>query len=172
MLIQTILNRIQPHHGFVYSAARLLGDVANLFIEIDIQPRQGSHPVCSGCGKPGPGYDSLKLRRFEFIPMWGIPVFFLYTMRRVNCPTCKVTIEKIPWAEGKNHLTTTYSWYLAKWAQRLSWKEVAVAFQTKWDNVYRSVKMAVAWGLAHRNLDNIISIGIDEICWRKIGSKF
>ena len=172
VLIQTILNRIQQHRGFVYSAARLLGDVANLFIEIDIQPRQGSHPICSGCGKPGPGYDSLKLRRFDFIPLWGIPVFFLYTMRRVNCPQCKVTVEKVPWAEGKNHLTTTYSWYLAKWAQRLSWKEVAVAFQTKWDNVYRSVKMAVAWGLAHRNLDNITAIGIDEICWRKISSKF
>jgi transposase len=32
--------------------------------------------------------------------------------------------------------------------------------------------MAVAWGLAHRNLENIIAIGIDEICWKKIGSKF
>jgi transposase len=32
--------------------------------------------------------------------------------------------------------------------------------------------MAVAWGLANRNLDNITAIGIDEICWRKKGSKF
>jgi transposase len=172
MLIQTILNRIQPQHGFVYGTARLLEKAAHLLIEIEILPRQGSHPICSGCGQPGPGYDTLKVRRFEFIPIWGIPVFFLYTMRRVNCPKCKVTVEKVPWAEGKNHLTTTYAWHLAKWAKRLSWKEVAVAFQTKWDNVYRSVKMAVAWGLAHRVLDNVFSIGIDEICWRKIGSKF
>ena len=32
--------------------------------------------------------------------------------------------------------------------------------------------MAVAWGLANRNLENIGAIGIDEICWRKKGSKF
>ena len=172
MLIQTILNRIQLHHGFVYGTARFVEKVAPTLLEIEILPRLGSHPICSGCGKPGPGYDTLKVRRFEFIPIWGIPVFFLYAMRRVNCPHCKVTVETVPWAKGKNHLTTTYAWFLAKWAQRLSWKEVAVAYQTTWDNVYRSVKMAVAWGLVHRNLDNITAIGIDEICWRKIGSKF
>jgi len=77
-----------------------------------------------------------------------------------------------PWAEGKNHLTTTYAWFLAKWAKRLSWKECAVAFDTSWDNVFRAVKMAVAWGLAHRNLDNVTAIGIDEICWKKTDSKF
>jgi len=32
--------------------------------------------------------------------------------------------------------------------------------------------MAVAWGLANRNLDHITAIGIDEICWKKKGSKF
>jgi hypothetical protein len=32
--------------------------------------------------------------------------------------------------------------------------------------------MAVAWGLVHRDLKGVTSIGIDEICWKKIGSKF
>lgn len=93
-------------------------------------------------------------------------------MRRVECPRCGIKVERVPWAEGKNHLTTTYAWFLAKWAKRLSWKEVADAFQTTWDNVFRSVKMAVAWGLAHRDLDNVTAIGIDEICWKKKGSSF
>ena len=172
MLIKSILNRIQLHHGFVYGATRLIEKATRSLIEIEIRPRKGSRPICSGCGKPGPGYDTLTIRRFEFVPLWGIAVFFLYAMRRVNCPQCHIKVERVPWAEGKNHLTTTYAWFLAKWAKRLSWKEVSDAFQTKWDNVFRSVKMAVAWGLAHRNLDNITAIGIDEICWRKIGSKF
>jgi len=29
-----------------------------------------------------------------------------------------------------------------------------------------------AWGIAHRSLDNVTAIGIDEICWKKKGSKF
>ena len=99
-------------------------------------------------------------------------VFFLYGLRRVDCPRCGIKVERVPWAEGKNHLTTTYAWFLAKWARRLSWTAVAEEFQTKWDNVFRSVKMAVAWGLANRSLDGITAIGIDEICWRKKGEKF
>lgn len=172
MQIKSILNRIQLHNGFVYGAVSLVEKAARLLLEIEIRPRKGNRPACSVCGKPGPGYDTLKVRRFEFVPMWGIAVFFLYAMRRVDCPVCGIKVEHVPWAEGKNHLTTTYAWFLAKWAKRLSWKEVADAFHTKWDNVFRSVKMAVAWGLANRNLDNVTAIGIDEICWKKKGSKF
>jgi transposase len=172
MQIKSILNRIQLHNGFVYGAVRLVEKAAHLLLEIEIRPRKGNRPACSVCGNPGPGYDTLKVRRFEFVPMWGIAVFFLYAMRRVDCPVCGVKVEQVPWAEGKNHLTTTYAWFLAKWAKRLSWKEVADAFHTKWDNVFRSVKMAVAWGLTNRNLDNVTAIGIDEICWKKKGSKF
>lgn len=172
MLLKSILNRVQLHHGFVYGAVRLAEKSKRLLLEIEIRPRKGSRPVCSGCGIPGPGYDTMKVRRFEFVPLWGIAVFFLYARRRVDCPVCGIKAERIPWAEGKNHLTTTYAWFLARWAKRLSWKEVADAFQTTWDNVFRSVKMAVAWGLANRPLDNITAIGIDEICWRKKNSKF
>lgn len=93
-------------------------------------------------------------------------------MRRVNCPRCGVKVERVPWADGKSHLTTTYAWFLAKWAKRLFWIECADAFETTWDNVFHSVKMAVAWGLAHRDLDGVTAIGIDEICWKKEGSKF
>lgn len=172
MQLKSILNRIQIHHGFVFGSIRLVEKAARLLLEIEIRPRKGSRPLCSGCGNPGPGYDTLKVRRFEFVPLWGIAVFFLYAMRRVDCPRCGIKVERVPWAEGKNHLTTTYAWFLARWARRLSWKETAEVFQTKWDNVFRSVKMAVAWGLANRNLDNVTAIGIDEICWKKKGSKF
>jgi len=36
----------------------------------------------------------------------------------------------------------------------------------------KSVKMAVAWGLEHRDLTGITAIGTDEICWRKRKDKF
>ena len=137
-------------------------------IEIDIEPRKNGRAVCSGCGKARPGYDRERTpRRFEFVPLWGIAVFFVYAMRRVDCPTCGVTVERVPWAEGKSHLTTAYRWFLAQWAKRLSWRETAVAFRTSWENVFRSVKMAVSWGLEHRSLEGIEAIGVDEIQWQK-----
>jgi len=38
----------------------------------------------------------------EVVPLWGIPVFFSYAMRRVDCLSCGVRVELVPWAEGKN----------------------------------------------------------------------
>ena len=94
MLLKSILNRIQLHHGFVYGAVRLIETAKRLLLEIEIWPRTGSHPVCSICGLLSPGYDTLPVRRFEFVPLWGIAVFFLYAMRRVECPRCGIKVER------------------------------------------------------------------------------
>jgi transposase len=172
MLVQTILNRVQRHPGFVYRAVTLVEEAGHLVLGVDIWPRAKSRAVCSGCGRRRPGYDTLPARRFEFVPLWGIQVFFLYPLRRVQCPRCGVKVERVPWAQGKSHLTTTYAWFLAWWAKRLSWKEVAGVFHTSWDSVVRSVTMAVAWGLEHRKFDGITAIGIDEIAWGRGQQKY
>ena len=69
----------------------------------------------------------------------------------------------MPWAEGKHPVTRTYAWFLANWAKRLSWKEVAEVFQSSWDVVFGAVEMAVAYGREHLHFSEIQSLGIDEI---------
>ena len=61
--------------------------------------------------------------------------------------------------------------FLAYWARKLSWKEVAESFQTSWPKVFRFVEYVVEWGLAHRDLSGITAIGIDEIQWHR-GHKY
>ena len=64
--------------------------------------RENGQPTCSQCGDRCAGYDtSPTARRFEFIPLWMIPVVLVYTMRRVQCPRCGVKVESVPWAEVK-----------------------------------------------------------------------
>lgn len=172
MQLQTILNRVQRHKRFVYETVRLVHDKSGPVVEVAIKPRAKSRPICSGCGQAGPGYDcDREGRRFQFVPLWGMAVFFVYAMRRVDCRGCGVKVERVPWAEGKSHLTTTYQWFLAAWAKVLSWKQVARSFRTSWDNVYRSVRMAVAWGRGQRSLDGITALGVDEVQWQK-GHKY
>jgi len=166
MQVKTILNRIQKHRGFVYGDVRFDDQADGLALTIDIYPHARNRPRCAGCGRRGPQYDRLGPRRFEFVPLWGLRVFFWYMMRRVDCPHCGVTVEQVPWADGKHALTTTYMWFLARWARRLSWKEVALVFCTSWDQVFRSVAMAVAWGRDHVDLTGISAIGVDEIQWQ------
>lgn len=167
MRIKTLLNRVHKVKGFVYETARFNGDG----IEVEIRPRRGSRPICSGCGRRGPGYDTLGPRRFEFVPLWAIAVCLIYAMRRVDCPRCGVTVEQVPWARGKRHLTDAYALFLARWARRLSWREVSRVFCTSWENVFRSVAWVVEYGLRHRSLDGVTAIGVDEVQFRK-GHKY
>jgi transposase len=167
MLLKTILNHVAPQKSFVYGKMTLASEGGRLALEVEVAPRRNSRPVCSGCHRKRPGYDRLPPRRFEFVPLWQIAVFFVYAMRRVDCPNCGVVVEEVPWGDGKCQLTTAYRWFLAGWAKRLSWREVAVAFHTTWEAVYRAVDSAVTWGLGQRTMTGIQAIGIDEVQWQR-----
>lgn len=167
MLVKTILNAIQKFPGFVYGVILLVESQGRLRLDVEVKARKGARGFCSGCGRRRAGYDHLPLRRFEFVPIWGIPVFFLYAMRRVDCPPCGPKVEMVPWAVGKGGLTIAYSWFLAGWAKRMSWRAVAQAFGTSWQKVFHSVEMAVTWGRQHLDLRDIEAIGVDEIYWSR-----
>jgi len=165
MLLTRLLNACHHFPGFVYAGARLCEGTQA--IEIDVRPRLGSKPHCSGCGQSGPCYDHRSCRRFEFIPIWGFAVFLLYRMRRVDCQRCGVTVEAVPWGTGKHTLCKVYMLYLSHWARKLSWKETALSFHTSWEKVVQSVEYVVQWGLEHRELGTIRAIGVDEIQYGK-----
>ncbi len=170
MQLQTLLNFVEKHKGFVYEHVALVRDRRSPELRIRIRPAARSRGRCSACGTPGPTYDTLAERRFQFVPLWGIMVFFLYAMRRISCAPCgKVVVEAVPWAQGKQPITTSFAWFLAAWAKRMSWKEVAGAFRVSWDTVFAAVQMAVAYGLAHRKVDDVTAIGVDEVMWHKRG---
>lgn len=176
MLLKTLLNHVQPYKGFVYTSVKLATSY-NRFeweeprIIVEVKPRKNSLPVCPNCGVKSPGYDQLPVRLYDYLPVLGVLVYFAYTRRRVDCPRCGVKAEKVPWATGKSQLTLTLQWFLASWAKELSWKTVAAKFRVSWDSVCRSVEMAVDWGIAHRNIEDIESIGVDEITHSK-GHKY
>src|SRR5271156_6105155 len=169
MELTTILNQCYPQPGFVYCKARFRVD--KKAIEVPIRPRKGSRAVCGRCEKPAPGYDTLPPRKFDFIPFWGFVVFLIYARRRVQCADCGIGAEKLPWCEGKHHSTQAHLLFLAHWARKLSWTEVAVSFLSSWDRVHDAVEYVVAWGLEHRSLEAIFAIGVDEIQYAK-GHKY
>jgi transposase len=167
MLLKTLLNYVEKHKSFVYGTVHLVLDDGPARIEVQVRSRKNGRPLCSGCEQPGGTYDTLRERRFQYVPLWGIAVVFLYAMRRVNCQKCGVKVEKVPWAQGKHRLTTSFSRFLAVWARRLAWKEVASIFGTTWSRVYDAVRWAVAWGREHQDLSGITAIGVDEVAYKK-----
>ena len=159
MQLKTILNHVEPYKSFVYKKVRWADPETKATIEVLIEPRANSQAICSGCDCRAPGYDHLPARRFEFVPLWQIAVLFVYAPRRVDCAECGVVVERLPWGDGKFRQTKSYRWFLARWAKRLSWQEVAEMFHTSWDSVYRAVRYAVHWGVFHRELRDVVAIG-------------
>lgn len=154
MLLKTILNDCCKFKSFVYEKVCFSSDKQS--IEVTIKPRRNGSPVCSSCRQSASVYDTSKtIRKFESVPFLKYKVFFLYSRRRVDCLSCGVKAEFLPWSEGKHQLTTFYMQYLADWCRHLSWKETANKFHTSWHKVFESVRWVVEWGLRQRSLEGI-----------------
>ena len=100
------MNRVQRFVGFVYHEVRIecrQGQPES--IEISLEPHGGIGGRCSECQRPAPGYDRLPQRRWQFVPLWGIPTYFCYAPRRVECAEHGVVVEHIPWGDGKRPVT-------------------------------------------------------------------
>ena len=172
MQLKSLLRRVHPVKGFVYGTDKLVSDPRQpngARIEVPLRARRRSRGVCSGCGRRGPAYDTQPARRFDFVPLWGLAVALVYAPRRIGCPSCGVKVEWMPWSApgSKNPMTLALTVFLARWARRLSWKQVAEVFLVSWGRVYRAVESVVNYGLAHRDLTGIGAIGVDEVAYAK-----
>jgi len=163
MLVKTILNRIEKFKSFVYGKVYWEKVGAEKSLVVDLLPRKNSCGECAMCGKRCGTYDTQPVRYYEYVPLWGIKVYFRYAPRRINCKDHGIHVEQLPWAEGKEHMAKSYQSFLACWAKRISWKEVANIFGTSWESVFRSVRWVVDYGLKHREWDNVTQIGVDEL---------
>lgn len=163
MQIKTVLNKVEHFKSFVFEKVSFISDNESEALVVDIVPRSNSRPACPECGERCNVYGTQPARLFEYVPIWKFRVFFRYSPRRVACPSHGVLVEALPWACGKERMTTSYKVFLARWARRLSWKETADIFRSSWDSVHRAVEYVVEYGLAHRNIGNITEIGVDEL---------
>ena len=156
LALKTLLNRVEPMKGFVYESSRIHpagkthrgGLSATPTIEIGLRAHQSQSGHCSQCLKPAPGYDTLSERRFQFVPLWGMPTWFLYAPRRLECDQCGIHVEHLPWALGKRPVTQSFAWFLASWAKLLSWQVVSRRFQTSWESVFRFLSRICGSALA------------------------
>jgi len=168
MLVEQIIKETLELQGF--RIVSIEKTILGLTVQLDADRR--FKPRCGVCENKAAYRDTRKMRCFRHVPLWGIPVTLQYAPRRVICSTCGgIHSEELPWATGKHHLTNAFACFLAYWARRLPWIEVARQFRCAWNTVASAVKFAVAYGLANRDISNIRNIGIDEIS-RKRGHTY
>ena len=160
MLIESLVKATVELQGF--RVVSVTGSTTGLVAMIAADRRYA--PRCGRCLEPAPYRDTRPTRRFRHVPMWGIAVELRYTPRRVSCPRCQgVRVEWMPWVSGKRRMTRALMVTLARWTRRLPWKQVARLFRCAWGTVATAVEEAVSFGLAHRDLEGLTHIGVDEI---------
>lgn len=163
MLIESIVRKTLGLKG--YCVKNIKEEDGQLIIHLE--PDKRYKPRCSQCDAKRPGYDTLKERRWNHVPLWGIPIQIVYKPRRVDCETCGIKVESIPWTQGKSPLSVHLSVFLATLAREVSWQAVGRLFGFHWNTVRKAVKDVVDYGMKHRDMSKILYIGIDEISRRK-----
>lgn len=137
-------------------------------LEIDLELRKRRRLPCGVCGTLGRVRDRLATRHWKHVPFWGIAVTLRYAPARVDCSKCEeIRVEAIPWSQGKCRLSSGLIWLLASWCKLLAWDQVAKLFGVHWNTVATAVRQAVAYGLEHREMGQVLYIGIDELSRQK-----
>lgn len=76
MLIKTILNRIEKFKSFVYGEC-CFEEIDNTpSLIVDVAARKNAKGLCPECHESSPSYDKQPLRRYQYVPLWNIPVYF------------------------------------------------------------------------------------------------
>ena len=123
--------------------------------------------VCSRCGQVYRAtYDS-SFRRWRHLDVAGRRCFIEYELRRVECRDCGVRVEAVPWARPDARHTRDFENLVAFCAQQMAKSQVQALLRIAWDTVGRIVERVVADHLDERRLAGLVSIGCDELSYRR-----
>jgi transposase len=125
-------------------------------------------PRCGLCGKRAPGYDQPKEeRRWRDVALGGVVVWLVYHLRRVECATCGIRVERVPWAAHDSRFTLALEELGAFLARITDKSTVSSVLGVSWRAVGRMVQRVVGDLLDPNRLDGLRRIGIDEFSYRK-----
>lgn len=126
-------------------------------------------PRCATCKKVvHSGYDARE-RRWRHLDMGGIKVLLRYSLRRVECDTCGVVVEHVPWAESASRFTLPMEGHIAYHAQRTDRTTVTKLLRIAWRTVGTVVQRFIRRheDRAGDPLEGLRIIGVDELSYRR-----
>lgn len=133
---------------------------------VDVAPTWRD-PRCSGCGKVAPGYDRDRGRVWRHLDVAGMLLRLRYDTRRVDCPRCKVKVEKLPWAEAGSWFTRPFEDHVGYLAQRCDKTTIKSMMRVGWDTVGAIIQRVVGRRRDGDPLDGLTQIGVDELSYRR-----
>lgn len=132
---------------------------------VAVKPAKRSS-FCAGCGRRAPRYDR-RCRRWRHLDICGLAVELEYEAWRVDCASCGVTTEMVPWADSGAGFTRAFEDVVGFLAQRADKSTVSTMMGIAWRTVGRIVERVVARLGPRDRLAGLRNIGIDELSYRR-----
>jgi transposase len=88
-------------------------------------------------------------------------------LRRLHCPTHRVRVEQVPFARHRSGFTREVEDLTAFLATKTDKTTITQLLRLDWDTVGRICQRVVADGLDPARLQDLVSIGVDEVSWKK-----
>jgi transposase len=88
-------------------------------------------------------------------------------LRRVACPAHGVRTEAVPFARYRAGFSRDFEDLVAYLATKTDKTTITRLTRIDWDSVGRICERVVAEGLDPTRLDGLVSIGVDEVSWRR-----
>ncbi|HEY5186415.1 MAG TPA: ISL3 family transposase [Actinomycetes bacterium] len=88
-------------------------------------------------------------------------------LRRLDCPTHGIRVEAVPFARHRSGFSRDFEDLIAFLATKTDKTTIVRLSRVDWDSVGRICERVVADGLDPGRLDGLVSIGVDEVSWRK-----
>ena len=142
-------------------------EIVNGVLVIKVRPTWRKRR-CSRCGKIRPGFDTLGTRYWRHLDFGGVGIYLKYALRRVQCRSCGVVVEKVPWSvEPKSRFTTDFEESVGHLAMCCDKTSVQEVFGIAWRTVGTIVKRVYKRHCPEDPLEGLKNIGVDEVSYRK-----
>jgi transposase len=160
----TLVNRLLDLPGIRVAGVSLEPGV--LCAEIKLAARKLRCPVCDYA--TWSVYDRRPvISRWRHLDFGASKVILTAWLRRLRCPAHGVVTEWAPFARYRSGFTAEFEDVAAFLATRTDKSAIARFLRIDWDTVGRIIERVVDTELDTGRLDDLVTIGVDEISWRK-----
>jgi transposase len=124
--------------------------------------------VCGGCGQTGRlQIHDRRVKRWRHLDLGATRCWIECELRRLRCRDCGVRLEAVPWARAGAQHTRDFEDTVAWLAEQMAFAPITRLLRIGWHTIGPLVQRVVADHLDERRLEGLVTIGVDEISYRR-----
>ena len=164
MRVTTLLNKLLELPGITVTGVSPMP--GHLFVDVRLRARKLTCPHCAFTTtarydtRPAPS-------RWRHLDFGASSVMLQANLRRLDCPEHGVVLEAVPFARHRAGFTRDFEDTAAYLATKTDKATIARFLRVDWASIGRIIQRVVADNLDTDRLDGLVTIGVDEVSWKK-----